>query len=156
MRTIPLALLAAVACSSGNSAPPANVAGTYTLTVTDGQNGCNISNFTTGATSTGVMVQITQNGSSVSATVQGYSGLVLDFATGNTLSGTISGSQATLSATGNHTQNNCAYTTTATANMTFNGNQVQGSISYADSGNGSSDCGVLQACTSSQTFSGSN
>ena len=40
--------------------------------------------------------------------------------------------------------------------MTFNGSQVQGSISYSDSGNGSSDCGVLQACTSSQTFNGSD
>jgi hypothetical protein len=55
-RAIPLALLAAAACSSGNSAPPANVAGTYTLTVTDGANGCNIPNFTTGVASTGVVV----------------------------------------------------------------------------------------------------
>lgn len=156
MRTIPLALLAVVACSSGNSAPPADVAGTYTLSVTDGMNACQLSTFTTGATSTGVRVQITQNGSSVSAAVMGYSGLLLGFATGNTLSGTISGSQATLTATGNHTLNNCAYTTTATADMTFDGKQVQGTITYTDSGNGSSDCGVLQSCTSSQTFTGSH
>lgn len=155
MRTFPLAvLLAAVACSS-SSGPPANVAGTWTLSVTDGDNGCGIPNFTTGATSTGVTVQITQNGSNVSASVQGYSGLVLAFATGNTLSGTISGNQATLTATGNHTQGNCAYTTSANASMTFDGNQVQGSISYSDHGNGSSDCGVAQQCTSSQTFTGS-
>jgi len=156
MRTIPLAFVAAVACSSGNNGPPANVAGTYTLTVTDGQNGCSIPNFTNGAASTGVMITITQNGSSVSATVMGYSGLVLAFSTGNTLSGTISGSEATLSATGNHTQGNCAYTTTASASMTFNGKQVQGAISYTDSGNGSSDCGALQQCTSTQTFTGSD
>jgi hypothetical protein len=153
MRTIPIALFAVVACSSSN-APPANVAGHYTLTVTDGQNGCNIQNFTNGVSSPGIMVDITQNGSNVSATVMGPSGLVLAFATGNTLSGTIVGNQATLSASGNHTQANCAYTTTATANMTFDGNQVHGDISYTDSGNGSSDCGVLQQCTSTQTFTG--
>lgn len=158
MRTFPLVLLlaAGAACSSSNSGPPADVAGSYTLSVTDGANGCSIPNFTTGATSTGVMVQITQNGSSVSAAVMGYSGLVLAFATGNTLSGTISGNQATLTASANHTQGNCAYTTTATANMTFDGHQMQGDISYSDVGNSSSDCGALQQCTSTQTFTGSD
>ena len=156
MRTIPLALLfAAVACSSNNSGPPANVAGTWTLSVTDGNNGCSIPNFTTGATTTGVTVQITQNGSNLSAAAQGASGLSLAFDTGNTLSGTITGDQATLSATGNHTQGNCAYTTTATASITFDGSQMQGSISYSDQGNNSTDCGVLQQCTSTQTFTGS-
>jgi hypothetical protein len=158
MRTLPLAswLVVGAACSSSSSGPPADVAGTYTLSVTDGANGCTIPNFTTGATSTGVMVQITQSGSNVSATVMGYSGLVLAFATGNTLSGTISGNQATLTATGNHTQGNCAYTTTASSSMTFSGKQVQGSISYTDTGNGSTDCGALQQCTSTQTFTGSD
>lgn len=55
-RSIPLALFAAVAaCSSSNGPPPAQVAGDYTLTVTDGQNGCNVQNFTTNATQTGII-----------------------------------------------------------------------------------------------------
>jgi hypothetical protein len=157
MRTIPLALalVAAAACSSNNDTPPAEVAGTYTLTVTDQQNGCQVQNFTTNASQTGIMVSITQNGSVVSATVMGYSGLVLAFATGNTLSGTIQGSYASLQSSANHVLGNCAYSTTATANMHFAGNQVDGTILYTDTGNGSADCGVLQMCTSTQTLIGS-
>ena len=155
MRTILLAaLVAVVACSSSSNEPPAQVAGTYTLTVTDGQNGCMVQNFTTNASQAGVVVTITQDGSNVSATVSGYSGLVLAFATGNTLSGVIEGPDASLSSSVNHTQGGCAYTTTATANMSFSGNQVSGHILYNDSGNGSSDCGVMQQCTSTQTFTG--
>ncbi len=155
MRTIPLVLLAAVACSSSNS-PPADVAGNYTVSVTNGQNGCSIANFTPGAMSTGVTVAVTQSGSQVSANVMGFSGLALTLGVGSsTLVGQLSGSQATLGASANHTQGGCTYTTTATANITWNGNTMQGTISYTDSGNGSSDCGVLQACTSEQSFAGS-
>jgi hypothetical protein len=158
MRTIaiPLLLVAAAACSGSNdNGPPADVAGTYTLTITDGQNGCNIQNFTTNASQTGIKVTFTQNGSDLSATVQGSSGLVLAFATGNTMSGWINGREASLSSTANHTIGNCAFSTTATANMTFVDNQVQGTVVYTDSGNGSSDCGPMQNCSSTQTFTGS-
>ena len=155
--TIPLALVAAVAACSGNDGgvPPADVAGSYTLTVTDGQNGCNVQNFTTNASQTGIGVAITQDGSNVSATVTSASGLVLMFSAGDTLAGTIEGSEASLSSSSSRMQGNCAYSTTATANMKFLGNQVQGTILYTDTGNGSADCGVLQQCTSTQTMSGS-
>ena len=155
MRTIPLVFLAAVACSSSSS-PPANVAGTYTVSVTNGQNGCNISTFTPGAMSTGVTVQVTQNGAQISADVMGLAGVYLTAGVGSsTLVGQIGGSQASLSANADHTLGNCAFTTTATASITFSGNTMQGSITYTDSGNGSSDCGVAQSCTNEQMFAGS-
>ena len=157
MRTIPLALVvaAAAACSSNDNGPPAQVAGDYTLTVTDNQNGCNVENFTTGDTQTGITVTITQNGSSLSATGTGSSGLMLAFATGNTVSGWIDGQEASLTSSVNHTQGGCAYSTTATVNITFSGNQFEGTVLYTDSGNGSPDCGVMQQCTSTQKVTGS-
>jgi hypothetical protein len=159
MRTIPLALVvAAVACGSSGSSPdvpPAQVAGNYALTITDGQNGCNVENFTTNATQTGTEVAITQNGSSLSATAMATQGLVLAFAAGDTLSGVIDGSDASLTSSADLQQGGCAYTVTATANVTFHDNQLQGTVLYSASGNGSSDCGVLQGCTSTQTITGS-
>lgn len=155
--TIPLALIAAVAACSGNDGgePPAQVAGSYTLTITDGQNGCNVQNFTTNASQTGITVDVTQDGSGVSATLTNSVGLVLMFSAGDTLAGSIEGSEASLTSSSSRAQGNCAYSATATANMRFSGNQVQGTILYSSSGNGSSDCGVLQQCTSTQTFTGS-
>ncbi len=155
--TILLALVAAVVgCSGSNdSGPPADVAGNYTLTVTDGQNGCNVENFTTNSTQSGIAVAITQSGSSVSATATSYSGLMLAFAAGNTLNGTIDGEQAVLTASADRAQGGCAYTTSVTATFRFVDSQVQGSVLYQNAGNGSSDCGALQQCTSTQTFTGS-
>ena len=158
MRTILLALVvaAATACSSSDSnGPTAQVAGDYTLTVTDNQNGCQVENFTTGATQSGITMTITQNGSSVSATGTGSVGLMLAFATGDTLNGWIDGQEASLTSSVSHTMGGCAYSTTATANLTFSGNQIQGNILYTDSGNGSPDCGFMQQCTSTQTVNGS-
>ncbi|HTQ45554.1 MAG TPA: hypothetical protein VMI75_22500 [Polyangiaceae bacterium] len=157
MRTILLALVVATtaACSSTDQGPPAQVAGDYTLTVTDNQNGCNVENFTTGATQSGITVSITQNGSSLSATGTGSMGLMLAFATGDTLNGYIDGQAASLSSTVGHTQGGCAYSTTATVNLVFSGNQFEGNVLYTDSGNGSPDCGVMQQCTSSQKVTGS-
>ena len=131
------------------------MAGNYTVSVTNGSNGCNIANFTPGAMASGITVQVTQSGSQVSANVMGFSGLALSLGVGSsTLVGQLSGSQATLSASANHVQGSCTYTTTATANITWNGNTMQGTISYTDAGNGSS-CGVVQQCTSEQSFAGS-
>jgi hypothetical protein len=156
MRTIPLALLAVVACSSSNSSTPANVAGTYTVSVTNGLNGCNVATFTPGAMSTGITVVVTQNGAQVSADVMGLAGVYLTAGVGSsTLVGQLDGSRAALTASANHTQGMCAYTTTASADITFDGNTMQGSITYTDSGNGSSTCGVMQSCTNEQMLAGS-
>jgi hypothetical protein len=158
MRTISIALVAAAAaaCSGSNdNGPTAQVAGDYALTVTDNQNGCNVENFTTGATQTGITLSIAQNGSSLNATGTGSTGLMLAFATGDTLSGWIDGQEASLSSTVGHTQGGCAYSTTATLNITFSGNQFQGTVLYTDSGNGSPDCNVMQQCTSTQKVTGS-
>jgi hypothetical protein len=156
MRTIPIAvaLFASVACSSSSEGPPAQVAGDYTLTITDGQNGCNVLNFTTNATQSGTIVTIAQNGSALSATATHMSGLVLAFAAGDKIGGMIEAEEASLASSANLTQGGCAYTLTATTNMTFHENQMQGTTLYTASGNGSPDCGPLQNCTTTQTFTG--
>jgi hypothetical protein len=154
--TILLALIPAVVACSGSDGgePPAQVAGNYALTLTDGQNGCNVQNFTTNATQTGT-VAITQDGSSITATAMQTSGLVLAFAAGDTIAGTIVGSEASLSASASLAQGACTYATTATVNIRFSDTgAMQGTIFYTEQGNGSSDC-TMQQCTSTQTFTGS-
>jgi hypothetical protein len=157
MRTILLTtLVAMVAACSGNDSdgPPAQVAGNYTLTITDQQNGCNVENFTTNASQSGTVIAIAQDGSSLSMTAMSTQGLVLAFAAGDTLAGTIDGSQASLSSSSGLSQGGCQYSTTATTNAHFSDSQVTGTILYTQMGNGSSDC-VVQQCTSTQTFTGS-
>jgi hypothetical protein len=159
MRTIPLAtLLAAIAACSSNSGSgtsAASVVGNYSVSITDGQNGCSIQNFTPGAMTTGVTVAVTQCGSQVCANVQGLAGVYLSLGVGtSTLTGTLNGNAATLTASATHTQGGCMYTTTATATATFDGNTMQGTITYTDSG-GSGCVGAMQQCTSEQTFAGS-
>jgi hypothetical protein len=106
--------------------------------------------------STGITVTVTQNGSQVSADIMGFSGLALTLGVGSsTLVGQLNGSRATLAASANHVQGNCTYTTTATADVSFDGNTMQGTISYSDAGNNSTACGITQACTSEQMFAGS-
>lgn len=49
----------------------ANVAGNYSIALTNGDNGCNLSNFTPGNTSTNVGVTTVQDGSKVTMTING-------------------------------------------------------------------------------------
>jgi len=72
-----LAVLAG-ACSSDSAA---NVAGTYTIALTIQQNECGILGNDPGTSSSGVTVVVTQEGSKVTAQVQGAAALGLGLAT---------------------------------------------------------------------------
>src|ERR1039457_6644848 len=67
-------MLVVVFCACGSD-PPADIAGTYTMSLTVQQNQCGILTNPSGSSSTGVSVKVTQSGSEVSAQVQGASGV---------------------------------------------------------------------------------
>src|SRR6476661_8154629 len=93
-RVIWLAFL--VGCSSS----PANVAGDYSVAVTNEADGCQIG-WTVGMSNTGVQVTITQSGSSATAVVMGGGGFGLGLLLGtNSFSGTVDGDSMDLRAIG--------------------------------------------------------
>ena len=145
-------LLVLAACGGS-----ADVAGNYTIALTNRDNGCNFQGWTVGQQTTGVGVQITQNGSSVTAAVQGAGTIGLDAALGShTFTGSVSGDKLDLSITGTRalSMGNCAYTYNAAIAATSSGDALSGRITYTAATNGNSDCATLQGCMTFQDFNG--
>jgi hypothetical protein len=147
-----------VSCSSSSSGSPANVAGDYSVDVTDANNGCNLQGWTQGSSATDIPLQISQSGSSAQAQVTGLTGTYLETVIGtNDFSGSVAGETATLTAAGTRsfTVGGCTFTVNMTAALTFSGDTVQGTNTYAANTNHSPDCGAIETCTSVQNLSGS-
>lgn len=147
------AIVASVACGS----VAANISGNYSVNVTNGDNGCNIPNWTVGAMSTNIPFTITQTGGNATGTLNGAVGAYASLVLGsNTFTGTVLGEAFDLKLFGtkSYTMNSCAYTVNAEVSGTINGNFIGGSIVYTPSTNGSPDCGTLNGCQSQQTFNG--
>jgi hypothetical protein len=149
---------AAPACSSDSSfTPTPQVAGAYSVNVTNQQNGCNFANWTPGSQSQNIPFQITQNGSALTGDVTGLVGVGMDLWMGtHEFTGSLVGQSASLTAYGKNSQNqgNCTFTTNATANVTFSGDTVQGAITYTKQTNNNPDCASIQGCQSVQQLSG--
>lgn len=148
-----LALLAG-ACGSDT---PANLAGTYTLALTVQKNECDILTNVVGTSSTGVTVVVTQDGSNVTAKVQGVPGLGLGLATGSdTFTGKVSGNSLDLSIVGNvpGSSGNCAFTRNAHLAGTVAGDLLTGSVTYTFATNKNPDCGTRDTCQDVQVLNG--
>jgi hypothetical protein len=131
----------------------------YTVSLTNGMNGCGLSNFTPGDSSTNVGFTITQTGSAVSGTAEGLTGVGLDLWLGShTFTGTVSGSHVDMTLHGNRamtTSSGCAYTWDARVEGDLTGNALQGTITYSAAAAESAACSEIRMCRSVQTFVGS-
>lgn len=135
---------------------PANVAGTYTISLTNGPNGCMVDNWEEGATSTGTTVVITQEGDAIMADVQGVAGAYLDLVVGSSVfEGTVSGEHIDARLTGRAgAQGSCAYTLLVDMDADLDGDVLQGSLRWFAQTNGLESCGALNACQNTQAFNG--
>lgn len=150
-------LLVATACGS-TDVPTADVSGKYTLSLTKKNNACAFTSWTVGETTQGVTMTVVQNGNTVTGTVEGLGAAALDLVLGtHVFSGTVLGSTADLQANGARaaSQATCAYTIDAHITMTLTGNAVNGTLVFTPKTNASADCGVLNACSSTQDLAGS-
>lgn len=146
-------VIAGVGCSSD----PAQVAGTYTVGVTNRDNGCNFANWTVGAMSSGVTVAITQSGSTATANVTGAIGTYFDFAFGTSMfTGPIDGDQLDLKLMGTRAQTsgNCTFTYDGEITATSSGDILTGRIDYTPATNGHTDCAAVTGCVTYQDFNG--
>lgn len=151
-----MAALASAGCSSGSDAP-ADVSGTYSLSITDTKNDCNYQGWTIGQSAQNIEFDVTQNGASASGQVKGAANVYVAALGIGALNGTVSGSSATLSATGTTSvkAGSCAFFVKMTANFTLSGNAINGTIDYTNATNGDASCGNLNTCVSEQTLAGS-
>src|SRR4051812_30719550 len=142
----------------GCSGDPVDVEGTYTVGVTNRDNGCNFGNWTVGDMSSGITVQITQSAGAVNADVGGATGVILDLAFGShTFSGSLDGNELdlTLPGTRAQTSGNCTYTYDGEILATTNGDLLTGRINYKPATNGHSECAAIAGCLTYQEFNGS-
>lgn len=150
-------LLLGIAALAGCGSDPANVAGDYTIAVTNRTNGCDLTNWTEGNTAQNIPVEIVQNGSAATADVTGGVGGLLDVWLGSSLfTGNVSGSDLDLLLTGTtaYQMGECDYTMNATIDATLTGDVLTGEILYEAQTDGDNECGVLTGCVSIQEFNG--
>lgn len=137
---------------------PADVAGDYTVALTNRENGCNFDNWTVGNTSSNIPVTITQAGTSMSATVGGGAALVLDLALGSHVyQGNVDGTHLNATIYGNNstTSGNCTFTYNSTFDADSDGDFLTGEIRYTPATNGNPDCASIEGCVNRQEFNGS-
>jgi hypothetical protein len=156
MKRLVLLALALGACGTD----PVQLAGNYTVGVTNRDNGCNLANWTVGAMTSGVTVAITQNGSTATADLTGGVGALFDFAFGSsTFTGTVDGTMFTLDLQGTRPQTagNCTYTYDGQIIGASNGDIITGRINYTAADNGHTDCTSMNihGCVTYQDYNGS-
>ncbi|HEY0252984.1 MAG TPA: hypothetical protein VGC41_15720 [Kofleriaceae bacterium] len=137
---------------------PVVVSGTYTVGVTNRDNGCNFANWTVGAMNSGIAITVSQSADKVTADVTGGTGLYLDIAFGSSaFTGTVDGNTLDLKLEGTRVQQSgtCTYTYNGEIQATTNGDLLTGKINYVPATNGNSDCAAVSGCLSYQDFTGS-
>lgn len=152
-----LVCLPLLACGGDD---PADVAGDYTVAITNRDNGCSLTPWTVGDSASGIVVTITQDANKKSvatATVNNLAGLFLRAAVGdNKFTGEVDGDHLDLKLLGtvSHSMGNCTYTYNAAIDGDLNGDALTGKINYTAATNGGPDCGTLTGCKSLQDFNG--
>jgi len=156
MKALAWILLASVATGCGSDA---EVAGTYSISLTNRDNGCMLPNYTVGDTATNIGVVITQSGSNVTLTVNGLAGIALVGLLGvgkNVYTGGVDGNDIDVESLGvaPKTSGNCTYTYNSQITGTINGDALEGRIEYRAADNGNPDCAAISGCLTYQDFNG--
>jgi phosphoenolpyruvate carboxylase len=144
----------ALACGSST---PVDFAGTYTMTVVNGQNPCNFANWTAGDSDGNIPVTITQDATVTSLAVGGLTGAYLDlvFST-SSFNGMVTSDTFTASAISKQaTQQTCVYNVNLAIQATLtNTTNLNGTLTYTATTNNDPTCGVLDTCSQQQTLIG--
>lgn len=152
--------LVAVACSDSSpdpAEPPQDFSGTYSISVTNTDNGCDYPSWKIGESAQNIRFDIEQEGASARGELRGLANLYYAALGIGTLEGTVHGSSLTLTAVGTTSvkQGACAYFVRATADITLTGNTINGTMTYSNETNHHADCGALETCSSQQSVAGS-
>jgi hypothetical protein len=156
-RSLVALVIAAAVSAPGCGVDPADVAGDYTLSLTKRENGCSFEDWTEGDTDSNVPVVITQDGGSVSGTVEGIWGVFLDAWLGsNVYTGTVDGHDVTMTIIGTNsaTQGDCTHTFNSRVDASLDGDLLSGWVEYSAATNDNTDCGTIEGCVTRHEFNG--
>jgi hypothetical protein len=149
-----LLLLATLAACGSD---PVDAEGTYTVAVTNRDNGCNFALWTIGNSASNIGVVINQEGDDVNADVMGLTGAYLDGVLGSSVfQGKVDGNKLDMKITGTTqiTTGNCVdHTIDARLRTTLDGDVLTGRIDYTIVGAGST-CTPYDGCVSFQDMNG--
>lgn len=156
--TVPGALLLLPGCGDGEEEFTVNVAGDYTIALTNRSSDCTtLQNWVEGESSSGIPLTVTQNGSELNGTVGEGAGLLLAIWLGSAeFEGTAKGATLTMTNYGTNStkQGNCSFTYNAVVRGTLKDNSISGTITYSPATNENPDCENIE-CSAVQEFSGS-
>src|SRR4051812_43368258 len=130
-RMIWLVVLGLAACSDD----PVNVAGDYSVNITNGANGCNLQNWTEGASNTGIPVTITQgtNKAEATAVINGVTGVYVNAVIGGmSFAGGVDGADfdGVLHGTRAYNMGGCTYTFTVDLTSSLSKDTLSGQLVY--------------------------
>jgi hypothetical protein len=155
---VSLLLLVTGGCDSSEefTSDIADVAGNYTVAVTNGASSCSF-DWEEGKESTGIDLTIMQDGQNLHATLGGATGALFSLLFGSPdFDGVLQGKSLELTNYGQRTsqQGNCSFTYNSIVDATQMGDAIEGTLTYATKTNGNPDCAAVE-CSAVQRFSGS-
>lgn len=151
-----LPLLTLGACGSEDEFT-ADVAGNYTIALTNDASSCPFENWEEGKETSGIGFAITQDGQKAHGKLDGLAAAFFQLWLGSPdFDGSIKGRSLSLTNFGMTPtqQGNCSFTYNATVKATQTGDTIEGTITYSPQTNGNPDCAAVE-CSASQRFSGS-
>lgn len=137
----------AAACSD------ADVAGTYTASITNRTDGCSLG--LTPGNNAAAMFDVTQSGSDIKLVVEGLAGIFISIQSGEAiLDGNVDGNDISVEHKGTapHTLMACTYMVDVRIKASQDGDAMQGRVEYRAATNNSPDCGTRQDCLTVQDF----
>jgi hypothetical protein len=150
-----------VACgiAAGCSSSPADVAGSFTVNVTDEADTCNLVGWAMGSSTAGIPVTITQTDATMDAKITGVVGNYVATLLGDAdFKGTVSGDSidATLYGVNHAVMDDCSYTYNAELKGDIDTDTLMGTITYTPQTNRDPSCttDMIQGCTAVQDFNG--
>jgi len=149
------AVLGLIGCSSEGEFT-ANVAGTYTIAITNGASSCDFQDWEEGKETTGIEMVITQSDRNLHGVLGGVTGAFFALAFGSAeFDGSIQGDSLSMTNYGTRASmsGNCSFTYNATVDGKQIGDSIAGTITYATKTLGNPDCAAVE-CSASQRFSG--
>lgn len=152
-----IAIVAVAALLGCSDSEPADAAGQFSIALTNRDNGCELDNWVEGNTSSNIPFEIAQSGGSITGTIQGVAGGILEAWLGSRdYDGHISGNSLSLELFGSRSfsSGNCAFTYNSTITAELDGDVLTGTIDYTAATNGNPDCSSLEGCVSTQEFNG--
>lgn len=135
---------------------PDDVSGNYTLSFSNGANGCEFEDYQEGETAKNIELAINQDGADITGEFEGLVGVYLELVFGSRImSGTVRGDTLSMKVSSKSvTEGDCKSSLNVTLNATIDGDVLEGDMRYTVITNGDDSCTAVPNCVTIQRFNG--